>query len=284
MIDLHVHTTASDGTDSPAEVVRKAQELGLSAIAITDHDTTRGVAEAQAAAAGSSLRVIAGIEISAGFYDTQTHVTDVHVLGYFVDPAAESFNRMLAWILEQREVRNRKLAEALTAQGYPMDLEALRAAHPDSTFGRMFFARELMDRGIVSSISEAFDRFIGPGGSCYVPKTPLPLARAMQVILEAGGLPVPAHPYQYQFPQPVLERMIRESCAAGAVGLEVQYSLYTEAQQRALQALADRFGLLPTGGSDYHGMNKPHIQLGTGLGWLHVPDEILTALEARHTR
>ena len=280
MIDLHIHTTASDGTDSPAEVVRKARTLGLHAIAITDHDTTRGVAEAQQTAAGSDLQVIPGIEISTGFYDTQDHVTDVHVLGYFVNPAAESLDSMLNWMLQERDVRNRKLAAALTACGWPMDLEAMKAEHPDSTFGRMFFARALLERGAVSSIAEAFDRFIGPGGCCYVPKTPFPFAQAMAVIRDAGGLPVLAHPYQYGFPETVLERFIREGRDAGAAGLEVYYSLYSPAQQQALLALAARFGLVPTGGSDYHGTNKPHIQPGTGQGDLYVPDEILTGLEA----
>lgn len=275
-IDLHVHTTASDGTCAPAEVVRLAREAGLSALAVTDHDTTAGVPEAQAAAEGTRLRVIPGIEISADYLGCE-----VHVLGYFLDPDAASLQEMLDWMVAERRARNQALVQQLAQAGMPIDLDELVRQHPGATVGRVHIAKALMAGGYVASVNEAFSRLIGQGAAYYVPRRLLPFSRAVQVIAGAGGLSALAHPLQYQLSAPDLEALLRTCKDAGVTGLEADYAAYTPAQRAELHALAADHGLLPTGGTDFHGANRPQIALGRGRGDLTVADSVLEALEER---
>ena len=246
-VDLHVHTTCSDGTDSPAQVVRKAGELGLAAIAITDHDTTVGVMEAQAAGTEAGLRVVPGIEIS-----TEYEGREVHLLGYLLDPDSPSLKPVLEWTVNDRNFRNEKMVALLQRDGYHISMEQLKAEHPNTIIGRPHMAEALLQAGEVESIQDAFDRLLGNGKPYCLPRTYMPFYRAAEVIFSAGGVPVLAHPLQYG---------------------------YDDEQRRKLMNLGDRYGLIYTGGSDYHGSRKPHIHLGTGMGHLQVPENVLGKLD-----
>ena len=276
-VDLHVHTTCSDGTDTPAQVVQKAEELGLAAIAITDHDTTAGVGEAQIAGAEAGLRVVSGIEIS-----TEYEGREVHLLGYLLDPDSLSLKPVLEWTVNDRNARNEKMVALLQKDGYHISMEQLRAEHPGTVIGRPHMAEALLQAGEVESIQDAFDRLLGEGRPYCIPRSYMPFKRAAEVILSAGGVPVLAHPLQYGYDDAKLDRLVRTAADCGAVGLEVYYSGYDEEQRKKLSALGDHYGLIYTGGSDYHGTRKPHIHLGTGMGQLQVPESILDELDRVH--
>ena len=278
-VDLHVHTTCSDGTDTPAQVVRKAGELGLAAIAITDHDTTSGVAQAQAAGSELGLRVVSGIEIS-----TEYEGREVHLLGYLLDPDSPSLKPVLEWTVNDRNSRNEKMVALLQKDGYHISMEQLRAEHPGTVIGRPHMAEALLRAGEVESIQDAFDRLLGEGKPYCLPRTYMPFPRAAEVIFSAGGVPVLAHPLQYGYDDAGLEKLVKTAADCGAVGIEVYYSGYEEEQRRKLMNLGDRYGLIYTGGSDYHGTRKPHIHLGTGMGQLQVPESVLDALDEAHRK
>lgn len=257
-IDLHIHTTASDGSNRPAEVVGMAAQAGYRAIAITDHDNLNGLDEAVNVGAHLGLEVVPGIELSTVYEDTE-----VHVLGYFVDPGAESLSDLLAVALRRREERNQRITEVLRAAGVEVTMEELRSKFPGTVLGRPHIAMVMMEKGYVSDVKQAFRAYLGKGARCYVPKINMPMAHAVDRILRAGGLPVLAHPYQYEFPEEGLRTLIQRFVDLGGVGMECVYSKYDDAQTARLLTLAGEYGLLPTGGSDYHGLSKPTIHIGT---------------------
>ena len=272
-IDLHVHTTASDGTLAPRQTVTLARELGLAAIAVTDHDTTAGLAEAQAAGGELGVEVIPGVEISVGYMGQA-----VHVLGYFIDPDAPALRRTLDWFVQERQDRNERIVSAMAADGFPISIQALKTAYPGAVLGRPHIAQWLAERGYVSSIDEGFDRYLKRGRPYYRPRRRLPIEQAVSAIRDAGGVACLAHPYQYGFQGAAWEDFIRDGAQAGCRALEVYYSGYAPAQIQALLDAAARYGLAPTGGSDFHSRRKPHIQLGSGTGDLAVPYGVLDGL------
>lgn len=272
-IDLHVHTTASDGTASPAEVVRMARELGLSAIAVTDHDTVSGCAEALAEGQALGLEVVPGVELSSRYGKT------IHILGYFLRTGSPALTRVLDWIVAERDERNRKMAALMAADGIPVDYEEmLRRFGP--VIGRPNFGQVLVEQGYAESVQDAFDRYIEKGQPYYLPRKMLSIERSVEVIREAGGVPVLAHPFQYRLEESALRQLIEHCMDHGLLGLECRYSLYDEKQSQYLLSLAREYGLTPTGGSDYHGANKPKIDLGVGTGRLAVPAEWLEPLRS----
>ena len=273
-IDLHVHTTASDGTFTPSEVVRLASETGLKAIAITDHDTAVGYAEAAEAASKHGIEVIPGIEISTRYK------VAVHILGYYVNPFSAEMNEALNWIVQNRDNRNRNVCELMQQDGLPVDYNEMKTRFGD-IIGRPHFAQLLVELGQAESVPDAFERFVGKGKKYYLPRTFLPIEHSVEIIAEAGGLPVLAHPYQYRLDEAALRDLIEHCMEYGLVGMECFYSGYTDEQSAYLCRLANEYGLLRTGGSDFHGKNKPHIQLGTGTGFLSVPYDLLLALKDR---
>ncbi len=275
LIDLHIHTTASDGTDTPREIVEKAGALGLAAVGITDHDSVSGIREAEAAGAELGVEVVPGIEVSSDYRDN-----NVHILGYYLDPDSPALRPVLDWVRTEREKRNRKIAANLAAAGYDISLEALRAEYPDSVLGRPHFAEHLMKKGYISSVKEGFDTLLGVGKPFYLPKRRIPIAEAVSVIRAAGGVPVLAHPFQYGYSPAELTELIDTVKACGIRHLEAYYSEHTPQQQAELLALAGSLGFGVTGGSDYHGTRKTHIQLGSGTGSLRVPYSVLEALRA----
>lgn len=273
-IDLHIHTTASDGTDRPAAAVEKAASLGLRAIGITDHDTVAGLPEAMAAGKRLGVELVPGIEVSSDYRDN-----NIHVLGYFIDPAASGLRPVLDWVRTEREERNIRIVEMFHADGFDISLEALRRAYPGAVLGRPHMAEYLMRKGYTSSVKESFDRYLGEGKPYYLPKRRISIRRAVEVILDAGGVPVLAHPLQYHYPENEVVEMIEYAQSLGVRALECYYSEHSPAQQAWLLSLAERCGLGVSGGSDYHGTRKTHISMGSGMGALRVPYSVLENLK-----
>lgn len=274
-IDLHVHSTASDGTFTPAEVVDHAVEVGLSAFALTDHDTLHGVAEAKERAAwhkknGHSIEVYPGVEISAAYKNR-----DIHILGLLVDETDDNLDRALTFFLENRNRRNEKMIEKFAERGIELTMEELTADAPSSVITRAHFATALMKRGIVSSVQEAFEKYIGDDGPCYVPREYMSPEQAIASIKKAGGVPVLAHPLLYNLPHDELYALVDRLKKAGLAGIEVYYSNNRGQDEVNVKALANHFGLIATGGSDFHGAVKPAIELGSGRGNLKIPYSVL---------
>lgn len=270
-IDLHVHTTASDSTASPAEAVRLAKEAGLSAIAITDHDTVSGYAEAAEAGKKYGVEVVPGIEISTKYGRA------VHILGYYIDPDSDKLAPVLEWVVHDRDERNRKMAELMAADGLPVSYEEMHRRF-GAVIGRPHFAEVLVELGLAKDIRDAFDRYVEKGQKYYLPRNFLSIERSIEIIREAGGVPVLAHPFQYKLDDAGLRELIEHCMESGLQGMECRYSGYSVEQIKYLGRLAEEYGLIKTGGSDFHGDNKKHISIGTGTGHLEVPYKYLEKL------
>ena len=271
-IDLHVHTTASDGTYTPAQAVRLAKELGLAAIAITDHDTAAGYAEAAQAGRALDVEVVPGIEISTKYGGA------VHILGYYMDPEAESLANVTDWLVQDRDRRNQKMAERMAADGLPVSYEDMHWRF-GAVIGRPHFAELLIELGLARDMQDAFDRYVEKGQKYYLPRNFLTIEQSIETIIQAGGVPVLAHPFQYKRSDEGLRELIEHGMESGLKGMECRYSGYTEEQSRYLEDLAEEYGLVKTGGSDFHGDAKPHIRLGHGTGSLDVPYDYLEKLK-----
>lgn len=279
MIDLHVHSSCSDGTLSPKELVDYAIEKKLPAFALTDHDTVDGLDEAIQYAAGLSseqgnIEVIPGIELS-----TEYQGADIHVVGLYIDYRSEVFRNKLEEFVDSRTARNRKMCSLLTQAGVPITYEELQAAYPDAVITRAHYAGYMLEKGYVKSRQEAFDRYVGDHAPCYIPREKITPAQAVQLILEAGGAPVLAHPILYHMSDDRLDTLVRELKEAGLMGIEAIYSTYTSADERGIRSLAAQYNLFISGGSDFHGANKPGLDLGTGYGQLYVPENLLVEIK-----
>lgn len=253
LCDLHVHTTHSDGTLSSADVVCEAKRAGLVCIAVTDHDTVGGIAEAQQEGKRLGVEVIAGVEISTEFSPGV-----MHILGYLIEWQNPEFEKGLAEIQSDRRRRNQKIVERLKQVGIHISLRELEQTSEDNQISRLHFARLLMKKGFVGSRKEAFDKYLGSGKPAYVKREHVLSSHAIKLIRSAGGVAVLAHPACLGFPVEseefcaTIERLKTE----GLEGLEVYSSAHKADQARKLMAITDRFGLVPTGGSDFHGDNK----------------------------
>ena len=272
-IDLHVHTTASDGTVTPSEAVLLAKNVGLSAIAICDHDTAEGVAGAISAGKEQGVEVVPGIEISL---DYKGH--GIHLLGYFIDPCSPALRQLLAWVIEERKRRNQLILDAMRADGIGISFDWLEERFPGAVIGRPHFAAALAERGMAQSVDDAFRRYLSRGCRYYRKREYIPMDKAFEVIRAAGGKAVFAHPLQYRFPEDELLALTRLLADRGAVGMECLYSGYTDEQIDRLRSIAGRFGLCVTGGSDFHGSRKPHIPMGSDR---EIPYELLEKLKER---
>ena len=275
-IDLHVHTTASDGTLTPRRTVELARKLGLAALAVTDHDTVAGLDEAMAAGRELGVETVPGVEVSAGYRDQ-----GVHILGYFIDPAAPELTEALEWFRRERERRNEAIVDAMAADGFPLSMDRLSAAFPHAVLGRPHIASLLVQAGCAPSVGDALAKWLNRGGTYYRPRRRMPLEQAVAAIRAAGGVAVIAHPYQYGWRGDDLAAFVGDCAAAGCRGMECVYSGYGPEQNAELRALAGRFGLAESGGSDFHGERKPHIHLGWGMtGEVAVPYPVLEGLRA----
>lgn len=331
MVDLHVHSTCSDGTFTPEELVDYAIQKGLTAFALTDHDTVNGLDRAiryadelrQAQAASSVIsshndaddrfpvsfsrndaatrlpvsfsrndavarlpvssvadadvprvpEIIPGIELS-----TEYQGKDIHMVGLFIDYRQPEFARYLEDFIRSRENRNKKMCVLLREHDIDITYEALLAEFPGAIITRAHFARYLLSHGYIQSMKEAFDRYVGDHCPCFVPREKVTPAQAVELILGAGGVPVLAHPILYHMSDDRLDTLVAELKKIGLVGIEAIYSTYNTAEERQIRGLASKYDLKISGGSDFHGANKPKIDLGTGWGKLYVPDEVLEIL------
>lgn len=275
-VDLHVHSDKSDGSMSPAELVDLALEKGLSAFALTDHDTTAGLSEAISYAAGKNMEVIPGIEFSTEYMGKA-----VHILGLFIDYENPAFARQIQAFVDSRIMRNRKMCANLQEAGIDISYEKLTAAFPGSVITRGHYARYLLEHGYVKSMPEAFDRYVGDRCKYFVPREKVTPEQAVRLILDAKGLPVLAHPTLYHMGKDALQKLVTRLKDAGLIGIEAVYSTYNAGEEREMRQLAEHNGLLISGGSDFHGKNKPGLEMATGYGKLLIPADILEKLRQK---
>lgn len=269
-IDLHTHTTASDGQDTPAELVNFAVQQGISVLGVTDHDTIDALAEVQTHADAAGIALIPGVELS-----TTVDRAEVHVLGYFVDINDDGFTGALAQLAASRVNRIERMIEKLQNLGYDIDGDAILAQAAFGTIGRPHVARALMQIGAATDVSDAFDRFLKAGRPGYIPRDPVLPEDAVKLLSDHGAIPVLAHPYSTNDIEGILKRLV----PAGLQGFETYYAEYSADQHAELRAIADRWELIPTGGSDYHGVG---FREGRILGSAHVPEEVAERLYAAH--
>ncbi|MCS6802044.1 MAG: PHP domain-containing protein [Chloroflexota bacterium] len=268
LVDLHLHTTASDGALSPVELVHRCAAAGVRVMAITDHDSTEGVRPAMAAAEPLGITVIAGTELNTDAADGE-----VHILGYFVDLDSPAFQEALLAARDARVGRAKAMLAKLDALGMPLSFERVRALAGEGAIGRPHVAQALVEAGYVETIAEAFERYLGRNGPAYAEGMRLSPREAVRLIRAAGGLPVLAHPSFVADPEATVAALVPE----GLAGVEVFYREYGEAERARFGALARRFGLLQTGGSDFHGTgNWPE----EGPGTVEVPWSVVEALFA----
>ena len=269
-VDLHVHSNASDGTSTPSQVVALAAEKGLAAIALTDHDTIDGLFEAQAAAAGLPIEIIPGIELSCVYQGEE-----IHILGLYVDPADRKFVAETGALKEIRKKRNEEMIRRFQNDGISITLDQVMAGNPDTVITRAHFARVLLEKGYVKNMDQAFKKYLDYSGP-YCPRkekiTPEP---AMKILTDCKASPVLAHPYQYHLGDKKTEELVRYLKELGLHGLEVYHSSNNQHESGKLKQLAKKYDLFPTGGSDFHGNNKPDISLGVGRGGLRISSLLL---------
>lgn len=306
IVDLHVHSNRSDGTFTPAGLVDYAMEKGLAAFALTDHDTIDGVEEAilrreelkkafAESRGGGHTRtganaqggifprdkavcpvpeVIPGIEFS-----TEYQGRDIHIVGLFIDYKSPVLLRHLKAFVDSRDTRNQKMCRLLTRAGIPVTYEALLEEFPGAVITRAHYAKYMLNHGYIKTLQEAFERYIGDGCPCYVSREKVTPVQAVKLILCTGGVPVLAHPVLYHLEDRQLELLISELKEAGLMGIEAVYSTYTQEEEGRMRTLAARHGLLISGGSDFHGSNKPGLDLAVGYGKLFIPGSILEEIK-----
>jgi predicted metal-dependent phosphoesterase TrpH len=271
--DLHTHSTFSDGTATPAENVRLAVERGLEGLAVTDHDTTDGVADAVAAVGDDGLEIVLGLELSA-----EHDGSSLHVLGYWVDPAHPALREELRRLHDTRFRRGELIVEKLQALGYEVSFERVRAIAGDDLIARPHIAQAMVEAGIVATEKDAFDRYISDDGPAYVPKHALAPLDALALIRDAGGASVLAHPGMWRGSESVPDELIEAMAEAGMAGLEVDHPDHDEAQRARYGSVTSRLGLVGTGASDCHGA-RYDFRLGSET----TPAELVDELRSRAT-
>lgn len=276
MIDLHTHSVASDGTDDPGTVVARAAAAGLSAVALTDHDTVQGLGDAADAAASHGMRVIPGCELSCDV-DRGT----LHMIVLFLEGDDGPLQSRLGALRAGRDDRNVRIVEVLRDQGFDITLEEVLVEAGSGSVGRPHVGAVLIRKGYVESMPDAFDAWLAKGRPAYFERERLGPAEAIALAHESGAVTVLAHPLSLERTPEDLDAYIQELAALGLDGMEVEYGRYLPEERRGLLDLARRHGLAPSGGSDYHGAYKPDLAVGVGMGDLAVPDEWLAELESR---
>ena len=264
-VDLHVHSNASDGTLSPASVVELAAQKGLSAIALTDHDTIDGIPEALNVAKSLPLEVIPGIELSCVYLDEE-----IHILGLYVDLTDKNFLAETDGLKDIRMKRNTEIINRFQNAGIDITLLELQAGNPDTVITRAHFARILLEKGYVSNMDQAFKKYLSYSGPYCPRKEEITPEHAMKILKDCKASPVLAHPYLYHLGDKKTEELVSYLKELGLHGLEVYHSSNNQYESGKLKMLAKKYQLFPTGGSDFHGTNKPDIELGTGRGGLRV--------------
>ncbi len=276
VIDLHTHSTVSDGSDPPRRIPELAAEAGCAAVALTDHDRLDGVAEARARADEVGVRLVGGCEISCAFPSGS-----MHMLVYFLEPGEGPLQDRLGQLQEVRDRRNRVMAERLGQLGLPVTYEEMQEEAGGSGAGRPHAAAVMVRKGVVGSVREAFERWLGAGRPGYVERTRLEPADAIDLARQSGCVTALAHPLSLDLGDDELEKTMGELAGIGLAGMECIYGRYSPEDRERLVAMARRCDLVVTGGSDHHGTYKPDLQVGVGQGDLHVPDRALEQLENR---
>ncbi len=279
IIDLHCHSTASDGTYASEEVAKLAKKIGLSAIALTDHDTIDGLAAFQQTGAALGIETIPGIEFAA-LWDNYSR-PEIHIVGLGFDPAHPLLLERMKDIQQSRDLRNHKMCEKLSSIGLHITLEDVAANAGGDIITRAHFANVLLQKGYIKRKEDAFSRYISPGLPGYVEREFLTPELCIRTIKETGGAAVLAHPTLYGLNLEQIEELCWELISYGLDGIECQYSTYSPAETKAITALAEKLSLLPSGGSDFHGKNKPNIHLGSGKSNLAIPYSFWAELKKR---
>lgn len=275
LVDMHTHTTASDGSYSPTELVDYAIEKKLSAIAITDHDTIAGMKEARAAAKNRPINIVPGIELSC-IYNNR----EIHILGYYVNDEDEEFLQQLHKLRQDRLNRNHDMLKLLQDNGFPITYDMLQNGNKDTVITRAHFARAMVEAGCVKDKNEAFSKYLGDGCPFYLPKPFVSPEEGLGIITKTKGVPVLAHPMLYGYGYQQIEELLQALIPAGLKGIEVYHSNHNVESSRKLRLLADQYHLLPTGGSDFHGSNKPMLDLAVGYGGLMISHSLLEDIKA----
>lgn len=275
-IDLHTHSSCSDGTYTVRELIDYAHEKRLAAIALTDHDTVDGLDEALLYSKEKypDLEVIPGIEFS-----TVNEGKDLHIVGLYIDHHDRTFTDRLQSFVDSRCERNKKMCQRLREEaGIPITYEELLSYFPKAVITRAHYAKFMVDHGYVRSRAEVFDRYIGDHCPYYVPREKITPEEAIKSILDNGGVPIFAHPILCHLSDDRLDALVGRLKNAGLMGIEAIYSTYEARDERQIKELAAKYDLLISGGSDFHGKNKPKIDLGCGFGKLFVPEELLAPI------
>ena len=279
-IDLHTHSSVSDGTLTPSELVNYAYKHKLSAIALTDHDTVKGIPEAEKAAVslhekGADFRLVPGVELSLGF-----RKKDIHILGLFIDPYSTELNKALTEAEQERSMRNQKMADNLANAGIDITYEKLMDYCRTAVVTRAHFGKYMVAHGIVKNMKEAFTRYLSEDGPYYVSRNYLSPEEGIDLIRHSGGVAVLAHPLLYHLPDEELDALVARLSRHGLCGIEAMYSNNLGQDEKKVRALAEKYQLKISGGSDFHGQNKPLIEIGTGKKNLSIPYSILEDLES----
>lgn len=280
-VDLHTHSTRSDGTYTPAELMAYAVSKNLSAIALTDHDTTDGIDEAYEYIRENHLPVelIPGVEFSTRYtLSDNSGDQEVHVVGLFVDHKCTALVDHLKEFIDSRMERNHRMCKLLTDAGMPVTYGELKKEFPDAVITRAHYGRYLLNHHYVDSVGEAFEKYIGEGCPCFVPRRKVTPFDVVHIILEAGGVPILAHPMLYHLSEEELRKLVARMKEEGAVGIEAIYPSYTLEEEQLVRRIAKEYDLCISGGSDFHGAHKPGLDLAVGYGKLFVPEEVLEKL------
>ena len=277
-IDLHTHSLCSDGAQKPADVVRTAYNAGLSAIALSDHDSIEGVQEAMDTGKALGIEVIPAVELSA------QSDTELHILGYFIDIHNKKLNDTMAYALQVRDQRQEETCRKLNEQGFDITMDELREeAHGNPVLCRAHFAQIMVRKGYAESVKDAFSRYLSVGCYAYSNRQALTAQEAVSLIREAGGIAVAAHLHLIKKPDDELREYLKSLIPYGLDGVEGYYSDYTPDMEQRYRAMAKELGLVLSGGTDYHGANKPHLSIGKGRGELEIPYSVLDGLRQRHS-
>lgn len=266
LIDLHVHSTASDGSCTPAEVVSLASEAGLTAIALTDHDTVSGIDEALEASDSLDLTVVPGVELSCIYKEKE-----IHILGLYIDHRNPEFLDFLDTNAKKRSARNQIMLDAFRQDGFDLTMEDLTCSNPKTIITRAHFARALLSKGYVKTVDQAFKKYLNPDCPYYRKREVITPEESIRAINRAGGVAILAHPCQYKLGWKETEELILFLKEAGLFGVECFHSSNNQYESGKLRTIAEKNGLAITGGSDFHGAAKPDIRIGCGRGGLRIP-------------
>lgn len=279
LCDLHTHSYFSDGTESPTEIVKEAEKIGLSAVALCDHNTVEGIPELLSAGEWSTVKVVPGIELSTDYGETE-----LHILGLFLPverlPEIQAYANAL---LDRKEQSNREMIARLAKDGYDITYETIKEKTPTGRFNRSHIACHLMEKGYVASVKEAFSTILAKGGSYYVPVKRVDALDAIGFLRKVGAIPVLAHPF-LDLTEESLKEFLPQAVQAGLAGMEVYHPSHNQEHMAKAMDLVNVHNLLPSGGSDFHGTRKPGIQLGTGEGNLRIPYSFCNDIEYYYTK